>query len=1063
MKQILLFLCLMPAFTRLQAQPTREYPLNGIVTDSLGRGVAGATIRIGSFGKGSVTGADGRFHFSLPAGRYNLYASYIGFKPIVTEAVLPMRDSLRLVMRPASGMLQEVTVSTGYQELPKERATGSFVQANRQLLERSVSTDIIDRLKGVVPGLSFNSVGTRISIRGQSTLFSNAEPLIVVDGFPYNQPIENLNPNDVETVNVLRDAAAASIWGSKAGNGVIVITTKRGRFNQAPTVTLNTNITVGERPDLLGLNRMSSSDYIDIEKRLFSENYFDGTEQADGHLPLSPVVELLIAGRDGTLSAADVNARIDQLRKNDVQKDYLKYLYRPSVNQQYAHSLDGGNAVQRYFFSAGYDRNLDNLRGNGFDRVTLNGSNTWRMLNDKLELSTSLNLTQTATDRNNPGAVTWDQGNAVYPYARLLDDKGQPQAITRDLRQGYVDAAPAAGVLDWSYSPIRELQTADNKSTVTDIRLNTGLKYKLPLGFSAELRYQYDHSNNAVRNLYSQQSYFTRNLINRYTQDDGSGALSRPVPLGAIYDLTDGTSINHDGRGQLNFDRTFGSRHELNTIAGYEVQTLNVRSGSNRLFGYDPDHATSMAIDGAGNYTLYDNPFLSRVIPQNREQLDATDHYRSYYANAAYTYDGRLTLSGSARLDQSNLFGVNSNQKGVPLWSAGAAWNLSRESFYHLSWLPQFKLRATIGYNGNINKNLSAYTTAGYFDGSDSQTALPYAQILNPPNPDLRWERIRNINLGLDFGLPGNRVTGSLEYYSKKGVDLIGQTALAPSTGQTIFTGNNAATSGHGLDFSIDTRNLTGPFNWTTNFFLSHVTDKVTQYTSESPAGFYLSFGQLGAFAQQDRPLFAVYSYRSAGLDPATGDPQGYLDGLVSKDYNAILKAATPANLVYNGPSRPTVFGALRNTFTYSSWSLSANITYKLGYYFRRNSIRYGNQYGLSTQNGDYGRRWQQPGDEQHTHVPSIPAVTDSQRDDFYTYSSALVEKGDHVRLQDLRLAWTMDKGLLPFAPGARLQVYVYGANLGILWRANKYHLDPDVPNSYPQPRTIAGGLRLTY
>jgi TonB-linked SusC/RagA family outer membrane protein len=1063
MKRILLFICLLLPLSRLYGQQTPDHTLAGTVTDSLGRPVAGASIRIGTSGAGTVTGARGQFRFKLPAGRYSLSASYIGFRPVLADITLPMRDSLRLVMRPASGMLQEVTVSTGYQELPKERATGSFVQAGRQLLERSVSTDIIDRLKGVVPGLSFNSVGTRISIRGQSTLFSNAEPLIVVDGFPYNQPIENLNPNDVESVTVLRDAAAASIWGSKAGNGVIVITTKRGRFNQAPTVTLNTSITVGERPKLLSLNRMSSSDYIDIEKRLFNEEYFSGTEQADGHLPLSPVVELLIAGRDGALSAAEVNSRIEQLRGNDVEKDILKYLYRPSVNQQYALSLDGGNAVQRYFFSAGYDRNLDNLRGNGFDRVTLNGSNTWRLLSDKLELSTSLNLTQTGTDRNNPGAVTWNQGNAIYPYARLVGAGGQPLAVTRDYRQNFVDAAPGAGLLDWSYSPVRELQNADNHSTVTDIRLNTGLKYKLPFGFSAELRYQYDHSNNATRNLFSQQTYFTRDLINRYTQDDGSGTLSRPVPAGAVYDLTDGSSVNHDGRGQLNFGRTFGSRHELTAIAGYEVQTLNVRSGSNRLFGYDPEHATSGAIDGTGNYTWYNNPYISGVIPQNREQLDATDHYRSYYANAAYTYDGRLTLSGSARLDQSNLFGVNSNQKGVPLWSAGAAWNLGRESFYHLSWLPGLKLRASIGYNGNINKNLSAYTTATYFDGSDSQTALPYAQILNPPNPDLRWERIRNINLGLDFSLPGERVSASIEYFSKKGVDLIGQTSLAPSTGQTLFTGNNAATSGHGLDLSIDTRNLTGRFGWTTNFFLSQVSDKVTRYTSESPAAFYLSFGQLGGFAQQDRPLFAVYSYRWAGLDPATGDPQGYLDGQVSKDYNAILKAATPGNLVYNGPSRPTVFGALRNTFTWKAWSLSANITYKLGYYFRRNSIRYGNQYGLSTQNGDYARRWQQPGDEQHTQVPSLPATSNSQRDDFYTYSSALVEKGDHVRLQDLRLAWTMDKGLLPFAPGARLQFYVYGANLGILWRANKYHLDPDVPNSYPQPRTIAGGLRLTY
>jgi TonB-linked SusC/RagA family outer membrane protein len=1040
-----------------------RFPLSGTVNDVSGVPVAGANVSVPNTGYHAVTDSVGVFRLSLPAGVFRLRVSFVGYGALEAEARVPAAGVLRLVLERADRALQEVVVSTGYQVLPKERATGSFVAVDKALLNRSVSTDVLDRLKGVVPGLSFNNVGTRLSIRGQNTLFSNADPLIVVDGFPYNQPIENLNPNDVESVTVLKDAAAASIWGSRAGNGVIVITTNKGGFNRPMKVSLNANVTVGKRPDLYYVPRMSTADYIEIEQRLFSEGFYSVAETDDTHPALSPVVELLIAGRDGQLSAAAVGNRMAALKGQDVRKDLDKYFYRQSVNQQYALSLEGGDVNRRYFFSAGYDRNLSSSVGNGFDRLTLNGSNTWRMLAGKLEFTVGMNLTETGTDLGNPGNLTWNRGDKLYPYAALADGRGGALALTHDYRESYVASAPGLGLLDWAYRPLQELRIADNHTQVTDYRLNTGLTYKILTGLNAQVLYQYDHSLNSGRQLQTLDSYYTRNLVNRFTQVDGDEVMIRPVPAGAVLDRSSGASMNHDGRVQLNYDGSFGKKSELSAIAGYEVQTLQVTGEAGRVYGYDPDHATMQQVDGLTQFPYFDNPNSGSNIPLNQAETDATDHYLSYYANAAYTYDRRLTLSGSARLDRSNLFGVKTNQKGVPLWSAGAAWELSRESFYHLGWLPYLKLRATFGYNGNINKSLSAYTTAGYFDGSESQTLLPYAQIINPPNPGLRWERNRQVNLGLDFGSKGQRVSGTLEYYFKRGLDLIGNTTFAPSSGIFVFTGNTANTSGHGLDFNIDTRNLVGKFKWNTSFLISYITDKVSRYDQESSVNNYLAFGNIGGYPLAGRPLYALYSYRWAGLDPQTGDPQGYLDGKVSKDYTAMAAAATPQHMVYNGPARPVVFGSFRNTFTYRAFSLSAMLSYELGYYFRRTSVRYGNDYGLSQQNGDYALRWQQPGDEGHTVVPSLPLVTNIQRDNFYAYSSALVEKGDNIRLQDISLSYTLAKGAVSFLPAGSLQVYVYAANLGILWRANHAHLDPDMPNNYPAPGTVAGGIRFTY
>lgn len=1054
----MLFLVLLAGVCRAQ-----QYPLNGVVQERGGSFLAGATVVVTGTTIHAVTDSLGRFRLLLPAGRHRLRATFLGYAAREVEVTLPFAPVLAIALDSSVGQVQGVVVSTGYQQFSKERATGSFVAVDKALLNRSVSTDVVARLQGVVPGLSFNNVGTRISIRGQSTIFSSADPLIVVDGFPYNQPIENLNPNDVESITVLKDAAAASIWGSRAGNGVIVITTSKGGFNRPARVAFNASIMVGERPDLYFIPRMSTADYIGLEQRLFSGGYFTGAESADGHPPLSPVTELLIAARDGQLSAADADSRISALKSRDVRRDLDRYFYRKSVNQQYALSLDGGSMNQRYFFSAGLDKNLANAVGNGFDRVSISGNNTWTMLHKKLEVTAGINLTETGTDYNSPGRLTWNGGNLIYPYAVLAGADGSPQAVTHNYREGFVAAAPGAGLLDWAYRPLDELRSGNNRVKATDYRLNTGITWKIASGLSAQALYQYDHSSTAGRQLQGQDSYYTRDLVNRFTQADGDGVLSRPVPLGGILDLASGSSVNHDGRVQLNYDGSWGRRSELTAIAGYEVQTLHVTGDAGRFYGYDAAHATMQQVDGLTQFSYYDNPNSGSNIPLDQSETDATDHYLSWYANAAYSYDHRLTLSASARLDRSNLFGVNTNQKGVPLWSAGAAWELSREGFYHFGLLPYLKLRATYGYNGNINKTLSAYTTAGYFDGSGSQTRLPYAQIINPPNPGLRWERIRHINLGLDFGSAGQRVSGTLEYYFKQGLDLTGNTSLPPSSGVTVFTGNTANTRGHGLDFNIDTKNLVGGFKWSTAFLISYVTDKVTRYAQQSDPSAYLSSGNLGAYPLQGRPLYAVYSYRWAGLDPATGDPQGYLNGAVSKDYTAIVAAATPQNLVYNGPSRPVVFGALRNTFSCGPLTLSANISYELGYYFRRGSVFYGSDDGLSQQSGDYALRWQRPGDERHTVVPSLPSGTNIQRDNFYTFSSALVEKGDNVRLQDVNLSYTFAKGALSFLPGGSLQVYAYAANLGILWRANPSHLDPDVPNNYPAPRTIAGGIRLTY
>lgn len=1070
MKENILLLTLLCFFAVAHAQ----HKLDGrVVSGSNSTPLASVSIKVDGVTAG-ITRADGGFSLTVKNRTPIIEFTIIGYRTKAIQLSLPLDTILSVVLVEDMTQLSEVTIiSTGYQSLPKERATGSFVQIDNELLNRRISTNILDRLEDITPGLMINRNGrtgegalASINIRGQNTIYGDASPLIVIDNFPYEGDISNINPNDVESITVLKDAAAASIWGSKAGNGVIVITTKKAGYNQSPQISINSNLTIGQRPDLFYQRRMSSSDFIEIEKMLFEQDYYNAAETDIANPALTPVVELLIAKRDDPTLANEIDAQIEALKSHDVRDDYEKYFYRSSSRQQHSLNINGGTGQHRYMLSAGYDKNLDDLVQNGFNRATINAGNSLSFLNNRLELTTNIYFTQSKTMTDNPGTnlIGLDGNSAsMYPYARLVDDEGNSLAMNRDYRNSFKQDALDNGLLDWTYSPLDEIYQTGNTATSKDYRINVALNYKILPSLTIDALYQLGGTNSLRRNLRSAESYYARDMVNRFTQVSSAGVLSYPVPPGGILDQTNTNLENQSIRFQLNYAKNWSDTHEMNAIAGYELRDYQTKASSNRMYGYDDEHATLSKADYIRTYPQYYNTGYSTTVPFYDGATELTDRYLSYYGNASYTYLRRYIVSASARLDRSNLFGVNANQQGVPLYSAGLAWIANNERFYDLDFLPYLKLRATYGYNGNVNKSLFAYTTARYLSGNAiNQT---YAAIVNPPNPELRWERVRMVNLGLDFATKGNRISGSIEPYYKEGIDLIGDIAYAPSSGITTFRGNTANTQGRGLDISLNSKNINGRFRWETNYLFSYVKDKVVDYELTSGTTNYLYYGETAIYPLTGKPFYSVYSYQWAGLNPENGNPQGYLDGTVSEDYTAILAAATPENLVYNGPARPTTYGALRNTFSYEQYSLSFNISYRFGYYFRQGGISYNTILtGQGYLFGRYADRWQQPGDELHTTVPSLPDGQVSNRDLFYIYSEANVEKGDHIRLQDISFNYSLAQKQLSKIGLGQAQVYLYANNIGIIWRATKSKLEPDYPNAdYTPVRTLGMGIRLGF
>jgi len=963
-------------------------------------------------------------------------------------------------------------LSTGYQQIPKERATGSFSQPDKKMFNDRVSTDVISKLEGITSSVLFNTPGitggkdAQISIRGRSTIFANSQPLIVVDNFPYEGDIRNLNPNDIESINILKDAAAVSIWGVRAGNGVIVITTRKGKFDQPLRVSFNTNITVSKKPDLFyDPNFLMSSDFIEVEKFLFGQNLYNGAIN-NGYGEISPAVDILRQQRIGAITAAEATLKTDSLKNFDLRNDLSKYFYRKALNQQYALNLSGGSKKNSYYFSLGYDKNLFSQVGNSYDRITIGVSNTFALIKN-LSFATGINYVQTNAEADN--SLTSLLGafkGRIYPYAQVIDRAGNYLSVVSRFSPLFTQNALNNGYMDWRFYPLQELRENLNETKVrgNDLRVTGNLSYTIIKGLNAEVKYQYQNYSTENKTLRRPESFYTRNLINMYSViNSGGKVIDYNIKPGGILSGTNNLIESNNLRGNFTYNKNIG-RHDISAIAGIEVREITGESNNSIHYGYDESTGTFQNINSTTSFLI--NPYGSNAtIPIAATSLQrTTDRFRSYFGNAAYTYNNRYTFSISGRIDGSNYFGVRTNQKNVPLWSAGGKWDASREPFYNLKWIPVLKLRASYGYSGNLDKTVGAITTFRYSDITSQLSNLIYARINTLGDPELRWEKMGILNFGIDFGLKKNIVQGSLEYYRKKGKDMMGDAIVDPTTGVTQFRGNFSNMSGNGVDVNITSININQKFKWFTTVIFNWNTDKVTKYDGKIfPSN--LIGADKSLYPHVGNPVFGIYSFKWGGLD-STGAPRGYDAQLqLSKSYSSLVNPATFDELVYHGPGRPQVFGGIINHFSYNGFSLSLSIGYKLHYYFRARSINYRDLYVSAIGHRDFAKRWQKPGDEKITNVPSMPKLAgfNANRDLFYNASEVNVKKGDHIRLQDINLSYTLSKGNAPGLPFESVQLYLYLNNVGLIWKANKDGLDPDYPSGIPIPRSLSLGVKTNF
>jgi TonB-dependent SusC/RagA subfamily outer membrane receptor len=505
--------------------------VRGKVLNESGDPVSGVSVTVKGTTISTITDANGQFSLSTVDKDAILMFTHVSMETF--ELKIKGKTELVISLKTKVTALGDVTVtvSTGYEDIPKERATGSFVKVDNAVLNQQVGTNILRRLDGVTSGVLFN-VGksnnnpqntTNISIRGLSTINGPLDPLVILDGFIFEGDVNNINPNDIENVTILKDAAATSIWGARAGNGVILLTSKKGRYNQKLQVGFNSTVIVGEKPDLHSLTNITSSDYIDVEQQLYRNGYYDNLITNDNyyHNSFTPALEVFIQRTNGLISAQDSAAQITRLKAIDSRDEYLKYFYKNSVTKQYSLNFRGGSTNNAYLLSVGYDRNSSQTYEE-FNKINIRLQSVYRPIKN-LQVEINTYFTKSKITSGRPKYNSIKMAGRDVPYLRFVDDIGSPITIAPAYGNQYTDTAGAGLLLDWKYYPLEDYKHDRFTTNLDEIIANISARYQFAKSFNIDVRYQYQRQRSVNERLADIHSYSERDSIfvfcslNRYS------------------------------------------------------------------------------------------------------------------------------------------------------------------------------------------------------------------------------------------------------------------------------------------------------------------------------------------------------------------------------------------------------------------------------------------------------------------------------------------------------------------------------------------------------------------
>ena len=1085
MRQLIILLLLV-----LAPSAWAQRVITGVVVEAESNNdpLAGATVSVSVPGAkapaGAVTDYEGRFKLEVGAKVTSFTVRYLGYQ---TEEVrlVDGQTHYNIQLKPNARTVNEVVV-TGYQKIDRRKLTAAVTKVDISTEKVGAVKSIDQALSGQIAGLaavaSSGAPGApvKIRIRGTASLNGSQEPLWVLDGMPlegtdipsmddlkdidniYQTSIAGINPADIDNITVLKDAAATAIYGARAANGVIVITTKRGREGQ-PAVTYSAKLTYSPRTNLSRLNMLTADEKVKLELELLKGNY-TYREGKGGVAQILNALGETAAYKAGGFSAlsADAQNQINALR--NINTNWNEILFRPVINQEHNISLAGGSERADYYTSLGYYDEMGTVRGVSNSRFNVTLKTNYRV-NKMLKLGASM----FANRRKQRSYLTDTNGftNPVY-YSRLANPYFEPFAADGSYRydtniQGREDSS-----LDFNI--FEERANTSNNRTDHSLMLILDAELKLSSSLKLTTQFGYKQDGYSLDRYAGENTYAMRKekLFATYTYPDGKRTF---LPTGGMHKQTEAHSSQWTWKAMAEYAHRFNKVHDLEVMAGTEVRRLKSSSLYSAAYGYDPRTLTTQPV-------LFPTEDLGRQYPLHRETFQE-NAYVSWFATGSYTLMARYTLGASVRWDGSDVFGVAKKYRFLPLYSVSGLWRVSNEPFLRNSsaakWMDNLALRLSYGLQGNIDKNTSPYLIGTF----NRTTVLPgnvetVITAETAPNPNLRWEKTSNVNLGLDLSLLDNAINISADYYYRKSTDLIGTRMLPLETGFSSTIINWASMQNEGLEVALTTRNIrTKHFTWHTNLNLGFNSNRVLRETVAENSTYP---------GREGYPVGAIFAYRTAGLDSdgyplfLTNDGQKVnaqqLLKLNSHGASTLTAEQQRAQYQYMGTIDPKVSGGFINTFDYKDWQLGVNFIFNLGMKVRVQPSYSPANYdrGLNT-NRDILQRWT----TSNTSGAFATLMTSGTRapeyirySEFNLYSmlDTWVRNNSYCRLQSLRLAYKLPKTWLSKVGIRTASLSAEARNLFVVASNYDNYLDPETmgnPFAQPLAKSFVFGLNVQF
>ncbi len=1045
-----------------QQKQTKKIVMSGKVIDKTGVPIPGVSVLVKGTQNGVSTDINGTYKISSAIPNQIVVFSFIGMK---TQEIPLVNGEKNIVLEEDKKELKEVIV-TGYQTISKERATGSFTVVTPNKLKDNLETNILTRLEGRIAGLS--SYNGQTSIRGIATLKGNKNPLLIVDGLPFDGKLEGINPAIIQNVTVLKDAAAASIYGARAANGVIVVSTKKGTKDGKVHISYEGGIRFTPTPDFSYLNLLNSKELVDLQKygiKFSSADY----NTLNKRRAINPVEKLLLKNKAGLLSDADLEKELDVYRNLDNRKQIEKFYLRTGILHHHNLSLAGGNAKNRYFASINYKRNNGNIKDSSTENIgfTLrNNVKFFNWLSGDLAISGNFNKTKGDREMNRYFSRVYKFSPS---YQMLKDAEGKPITLPIYKSDWELERLKSLGLMDESYSPIsnRGEETFLNKEDY--FRVKSGLNIKLLKELNLDVMYQTERTAFKNRDLYSENSYYVRSMINDAAQyNKQTNELTMNVPTGGQLKEQRGDYSSYTFRTQLNFLKEW-NKHYITAIAGAERRQVKNSFTQNYYMGYDDTSLAYKIVDPKTLQNIWGTEALSGSFnwsaTQNNRLFYKEDRYVSFYSNASYMYDKKYGFTGSIRIDQSNLFGTDPKYQYRPLWSLGGSWSIGEEKFMqNVSWADMLKLRITYGIGGNVPKDAGPFLTTtapSYTTWVDDF----FSDIDTPPNPKLRWEKTATTNFGIDFSLFKNSLNGSIDVYRKYTTDLLAYREADPTLGWSNLLLNYGKMENKGIEVMLNSHLKFGDFHWSPSFTFSYNKNEILDVKNKPTSVFDYTKKAIEMTGYAAKSIFSV---RYAGLSEQDGSPL-YYNGKGEK----AAEVTEISDIVYSGTLLPKYTASLNNSFSYKNFNLSFLLIYNGGHVMRGDKVGYLAAAPNTNINRDVLNVWKKPGDEKKPnatpsftggHIPikkrHLWAVTDNN-----------VIKADYIKLRSLALSYTLNKSKIGKLPMESARFTFQVQNL-FMWTSNDKDLDPEAMTTYgygwgrrslPVPATYTIGVSINF